>query len=208
MKCEKCGIEYEGEFCPQCSTQQEKPKKQKKPVVKKWWFWVLMGLATVVTVAAVSGGEDAESTENQGQTQNSSVVSTVSKEEDNIYNVGDIINANGLKITYVSAENYTEENMFMQPEDGNKYIRIKISAENTSSVDRYISYLDFTCYCDGAKAENFYTGDKILTGGTLSSGRKTDGYVYFEIPENAKEVEVEYETSFWTDKKAILKVDL
>lgn len=44
--------------------------------------------------------------------------------------------------------------------------------------------------------------------GTLSSGRKTEGYIYFTVPTNAEEIEIEYETSFWTDKKAIFVVEL
>lgn len=211
MKCEKCGIEFEGEFCSQCGTPAEKTKKQKKPVVKKWWFWFLMGLATVVTLAAISGGEsDIETSQGQqqGQNNNSSIVSTVSKDDDNIYNVGDTINANGLKITYISAENYTEGNKYMQPKDGYKYIRIKISAENTSSTDSYISSFDFSCYCDGKKVDSYYGGETEFEGGSLSKGRKTDGYIYFEVLKNAKDIEIEYETNFWSDKKAILKVDL
>ncbi len=47
-----------------------------------------------------------------------------------------------------------------------------------------------------------YTGDDILSFGSLSSGRKISGYVYYEVPVNATSIEVEYETSFWTNKKA------
>ncbi len=208
MKCEKCGTEYESNFCPQCGSAEEKPKKQKKPVVKKWWFWVLMALATIVTISVISGGGDESGSEGTGTIPTSSTVSTASINSTNIYNEGDVINANGLKITYISADEYTEDNRFMQPDDGYKYIRLNLSAENTSDSDQYISFAEFNCYCDGAKAEDYYGGDERLDGGTLSKGRKTSGYIYFTIPENAKEIEVEYETNFWSDKKAILKVDL
>lgn len=140
-------------------------------------------------------------------------ISTLSQEEttvpaDPFYHVGDSIDANGLKITYVNAEKHEESNQFLQPEDGYMYIKLYISAENTSNVDRYLSSFEFTCYADGKKQESYYGGDKTLAGGTLSSGRTDEGYIYFTVPVNAKSVEVEYETSFWTDKKAILKVEL
>ena len=98
--------------------------------------------------------------------------------------------------------------MFLQPEDGYMYIRLKISANNTSSSDRYISSFEFECYADGKKESSTIVGDDILEGGNLSSGRNTDGYIYFSVPADAKEIEVEYETSFWTNKKAIFAVEL
>lgn len=39
MKCEKCGTEYEGNFCPNgCNSSAVTTDKKKKPVYKKWWF--------------------------------------------------------------------------------------------------------------------------------------------------------------------------
>lgn len=50
MKCNKCGTEFDGTFCPNCDTpatftvsSDQKPK-EKKPLYKKWWFWVLLVL--------------------------------------------------------------------------------------------------------------------------------------------------------------------
>ena len=133
---------------------------------------------------------------------------TAAPKPDNIFHPGDCFNANGLKITYVSAEKYITDNMFMQPEEGQMYIRLKIHAENISESDKYISSFEFECYADGTKTDANYFSDDALTGGTLSSGRKTEGYIYFTVPENAKQIEVEYETSFWSNKKAILVVTI
>ncbi len=217
MECKKCGATYDGSFCSNCGNPA-KPPKLKKSIFKKWWFWLIV-VVVVVAIASSTGGNEEISADKQ---QNNPTTSgNISKEEtpsatetssnvvtDNKYRVGDIIDANGLNITYISAEKWESDNMFLQPDDGYVYIRLKLSAENKSTVDRYISSFEFECYADGKKESAAYVGDNTLEGGTVSVGRRTEGYIYFTVPANAKSIEVEYETSFWTDKKAIFVVDL
>ena len=204
MTCKKCGAEYEGTTCPNgCTTQ-----KQKKPIYKKWWFWLVVGII-VVSVASSGDKESApgETTDSGvSDAGSSSVEATVAP--DPYYHVGDTIDANGLKITYAKAEKHEESNQFLQPDDGYMYVKLYLSVENTANSDRYISAFEFTCYADGKKQETYYASEAALEGGNLSSGRKDEGYIYFSVPVDAKDIEVEYETSFWTDKKAILKVEL
>lgn len=121
---------------------------------------------------------------------------------------GETLNANGLKITYDSAEEWVSNNQFIQPGDGKHYIRLHFTAENEANADRFISVFEFDCYADGEKCQALYAGDEEISSNSISSGRKVSGYVYFEVPVNASEIEVEYETSFWTDKKAFFIVEL
>lgn len=214
MKCEKCGNEYEGNFCPKCG----KAPKQKKPVLKKWWFWVIVVVLVLAIFSAMSGGttEDKGKTNNTNEPQTSESQpsdeseSTEPEEEkpENVYSLGESFEAKGLKVTFEKAERWESDNMFIQPDDGNIYIRVYVTGENIGKTDRFIWSYDFDCYADGAATTTPLVGDETLTGGTISSGRKTAGYIYFEIPENTETVEVEYETSFWTGKKAILRFAL
>ncbi len=215
MKCEKCGTEYTGNFCPNgCNAPAA--AKPKKPFFKKWWFWVLIILGVLV-IASAGGGEDTtESTKpNTGtsahQADTTTAAQTTTQEEttaaDNIYEPGESFDANGLQITYVSCAPYESSTLF-QPKDGYMYIALKLSAQNMSTVDRFLSSYEFECYADGIKTDPFPFSGNELSGGTLSAGRKTEGFIYFEVPKDAAEIEVEYETSFWTDQKAILKVTL
>ena len=86
MKCNQCGSEFEGKFCPNCgapaqaetpSVEQQAPVQQatvippmsvkaKKPIYKKWWFWVIVVLVVVIIGSSAGGGdtEDAGSTDN------------------------------------------------------------------------------------------------------------------------------------------------
>ena len=201
MYCKKCGAELNGNTCPNGC----KPQKEKKPLFKKWWFWLIIGIIVIAVVS--SGGEKSPSGNNAGTSADSGV-ETTAPQKDPYFHVGDVIDANGLKITYVKAEKHSEKNQFLQPADGYMYVKLYLSVENTADSDRYISSFEFVCYADGKKQEPYYTGDGTLEGGNLSAGRTDEGYIYFSVPKDAKDIEVEYETSFWTDKKAILKVEL
>lgn len=215
MKCKKCGAEYEGNSCPNgCAVLEGGTSTKKKTIFKKWWFWLIIVLAIIIIGAAGSGGEDTSKSNADPNTDTTQTDATIkeqeeaSKEESNIYHKGDVINANGLKITYVDAEKWTGYSQYFPPEDGFMYIRIKVSAENTADADRYFSSFEFEGYADGKKIDQHFETEGALAGGNISAGRTDEGYIYFIVPENAKEIEVEYETSFWTDKKAILKVEL
>ncbi len=137
-----------------------------------------------------AASEKAAATEKNSQNQRQEV------------RVGETLNVNDLKITYDSAEKWTSDNMFIQPADGKQFIRLHFSIANDMKSDQYVGAANFECYADGAKCKMQYTGDDILSSGSLSSGRKISGYVYYEVPVNATSIEVEYETSFWTNKKA------
>ena len=51
MKCQKCGTEYNGNFCPNCGTQAQ-PIKQKRKL-KKWQIVVIV--VSVIVVGAIGG---------------------------------------------------------------------------------------------------------------------------------------------------------
>ncbi len=177
MKCEKCGIEYEGEFCPQCSTQaqQEKPKKQKKPVVKKWWFWVLMGLATVITIGIVTGGgEDLEAPSlNTGNT-NSSVKITYEKVD--LQTMMDELKNNAMKAEANYQDKYVEVTGKIANFDSDgKYISIEpVTASEWNIVDRAM------CYIKTDEQKQFLLekaeGDTVTIKGKVKSIGEVIGY--------------------------------
>lgn len=56
-------------------------------------------------------------------------------------------------------------------------------------------------------ADSEQTTDDSLSA-TLSTGRSGNCNVYFEVPEDAEKIEIEYEVNFWSGKKAIFLVEL
>lgn len=185
---------------------------------------------TVSTASAVEESSTIEEniSENEASSETEETKSTVSEEESkaentaeskseseeevkeeasgNVYKVGETLDTGKMKVTFQSVEDYVSDNMFIEPEEGNKYIRAYFVMENTGSSDTLVSSYDFDCYADDSAADIPLLSDKMLSSATLSPGRKAEGYVYFEVPQNAQKIEIEYETSYWTQKKAIFVV--
>lgn len=204
--CKACGQEIakSAKACPHCGA------KNKKPIFKKWWFWAII-VVLVIAIGTSGNGGDKENATNNNSNNNTSVDSTTNNNEnknDKVeepakteYYVGDILEDGNTKIVFMSSGDYTEENEFMQPAKGKKYIYLQFAFENISkTTDTSISFYSFECYADGYAAEMYYGGNDDLSA-TLSAGRATTGYIYFEVPADAEVIEVEYETNVFTEKK-------
>lgn len=202
MICKKCGQQFEDSFnnCPNCGENVNGKKKDKKPVFKKWWFWLIIAIVLIGIISGASGGADSETT-TEKETVGQSAETTAAAEAENIYKVGEIFNDNGLKISFISAEIWNGYNQYMAPAQGNVIVRYYFEVENTADSDRSVTYFDFSAYCDGKAVEQKYYDGGLSA--TLSSGRKDSGYVYFEVPADAKRIEAEYEYNYWTDGKII-----
>lgn len=109
------------------------------------------------------------------------------------------------KITLLSVEDYVSDNEFIQPEEGNKIIKLTFEFENNSEDSMYVSMYDFEAFADGYSVEQVYLDDEPLDA-TLSKDKKTKGAIYFEVPESAETISVEYMSNVWTDDKVKFKV--
>lgn len=211
ITCKHCGqqIAASAKACPHCGG------KNKKPIYKRVWIWVLI---VIVLIGVIGGGSGSKDSSNNGDKKvgevassqstaadtNQSTESAIEKAEENVqtvYKVGDILHDGNMDIVYVSSGDYKEENQFMQPTDGEKYIFMNFAFINTSEKsDSSISFYSFECYADGYSCDAYYGGNDGLSA-TLSAGRSTQGSVYFEVPTDAKEIEVEYKTNMFTQDK-------
>ena len=220
--CKTCGeeIAVSAKTCPHCGA------KNKKPIYQRWWLWALV-IAAAIAAFGGTGGKDKTEKEREPQTvsapepvpaqaraeEQAAQAETDETEqdepeqenpavEDTLIRVGDAVMDGELKITYVASGEYEEENQFLQPEEGNKYIFLRLAFENNGTSDRTASALSFDCYADGAACEQSYVRDDTLSA-TLSPGRKVRGSVTFEVPLEAETVEVEYLAGFWTSSRLV-----
>lgn len=236
-RCSKCGISFAGNFCPNGCDSPHMNRKPAKKKMKGWqialivvgaivlffafWGFVLSDSAEITPTAARSDvassvSDESIATESKAaDVFGSTPAADESKDEsqatvdDGFYRVGETLKADDLRITYQSAEVWESDNEFIRPDDGNVFIRLYFDIENVGSSDEITGAYDFDCYADGVKMDESFYGDNMLQAfTTISSSRKISGYVYFEVPADAQNIEVEYETDFWSDEKAIFKVDL
>lgn len=200
--CPSCGnmVSKKAKSCPSCGAKI----KSKKTL----WIVLVVVAVLIIIIAAASSGDDSPKVEPAAGDSVQSSQSTSATDEK--VKPGSTLNANGVKITYKSAEVWTGYDEFTKPKDGNKVIRAYFEFENTSSTDCSVGSSYFQCYADGSAAnEFFFSNDSDLSMLlSLSSGRKTAGYIYYEIPNDAKEIELEYDASFWSDKKIVFEVNV
>lgn len=200
--CKYCGTEipYAAKVCPNCR------KKLKGGIFGK----IIIGVIALAVLGALFGNDNSESNTSKtkkvgevGTTQSAekaeSIETTAPQKAD--YHVGDILMDDEMKIVFMSSGEYVSNNEFIQPTEGNKFIFIRLAFENTSAKnDKSVSMYSFKCYADGYSAEQRFFDDDALSA-RLSAGRTTSGMLVFEVPENAKEIDIEYETNVFTNEK-------
>lgn len=138
----------------------------------------------------------------EGDKESKLVFEKNTEANENAFHVGDIIETKYVRISYNKAAEFVSDNMFIQPKEGYRYIYIELEAENISDSDQTISYFSFGCYADGSSCDGFYGMDDNLSA-TMSAGRKAKGTIAYEVPVDAKTIEIEYEDNLWTQDKII-----
>lgn len=218
--CKHCQTEipYKAKVCPQC----------RKKVKGGFGKWIVIAIALLLIISLFGGGgdnedpvkvgtvgqTDSENTDKEPSAEETSAKETntnteteqeISTEEEvvskNEYIVGDILQDGDMKIVFMSSGEYTEQNEFLQPAEGYKYIYLQFSFENTSSKnDASVSAFSFEGYADGYSVEMYYGGEEALSA-TLSAGRTTTGFIYFTVPVKAEKVEIEYTPNMFLNRK-------
>lgn len=214
INCKHCGaqIAKSAKVCPNCGG------KNKKPVYLRWWF---IALVVIVLLAAIGGGggssksnetkkvgtvdqaKDKSASTAAAQKQTSTTAPKKKEptpEPKTSYVVGDILQDGDMKIVYVASGDFISDNPYSQPKEGNKFIFLEFVFINTGKKDVSVSMYSFECYADGYNVDMYYGGDEDLSS-TLSAGRTTSGKIYFEVPKDAKEIEVEYSPNMFLDRK-------
>lgn len=191
------------------------PKKKKSKVK-----WIVIAVLAVIIIGIAASGGDSDEPKKTGEvtteksksdgdvagTGGDDAQEATTEAPNNIFHVGDVVETSTLKITYYSAEEYKTDNEFMQPKEGNIYYRMEFEFENIGDSDETISsMLCWNCYADGYVMDMAYIGDDEIDA-TLSPGKKVRGAVYYEVPADSKEIELEFEANFLSEKKIVFIV--
>ena len=195
--------------------EQKKKKKKKRLII----FGVVAAVIVVIIIAA-SGGSSSddknkvESVNGASQTQSADEKSDDSKSDDSTASDNQKITAghaitidNELKISYLKCDtNFKKYSKYATIGKGKKVISATFKIENVSDTDQYIDTIN--CYADDKKCDSFYSvedyDDPFFD--SISAGRSIEGTVYFEVPSNAKNIELEFENNVWTEDKVVFVV--
>ncbi len=172
---------------------------------KKKWIVIAIIIVLVFVGIGSCGGNDNTDNKNKSEDtkKDSSKEDASSKEDNTSLKVGDTFENSGLKVTLNSYNpEFTDYSEYTPPKDGNKFIEVNFTYENTSdSGTSYVSIYDCDCYADDTLCEQAYIGNDDFVNANLSSGRNVTFSTYYEVPANAQSIELEYnDNSFWSDK--------
>jgi len=199
-QCKHCKSEipYDAKVCPVCRKKQGAPG----------CLIVVLVVVVLVVIAAFAGGGESNSPQKvestSGTSQAASQASQAqSQPEQTVFTVGDTVELNGVKTTLLSAEEYPGK-QYMMPTDGNVFLVCQFEIENDSSAEINVSSMvSFNAYCDDYSVSLSITGEMLEDSwksldGTVAPGKKINGVIAYEIPQDWQKMEISYTPSFWS----------
>lgn len=165
---------------------------------------VFLALSLCTGFITGCGSSDSKSSDSskEKESETAKKEDTAKKEEKTEYHVGDTIQDGDVKITYLASGEYVEDNQFLQPDEGKKYVFVELAFENTGKKDTSVSSFSFNAYADGYEADQYYGSGNSIDA-SLSPGRTTTGLIVFQVPVDSTQVEVEYTPNLFNSKKKI-----
>jgi hypothetical protein len=201
---------------------EQAQKSTSQPPAKKsnWWKWALGGcgtltvLAIIILIAGVAGCMSVGkkiSEETTPEQVNETNVSGSSEEkqpeqkqeEDKIYKVGDNVKLGSAIITVNKVE-FSSGSEFLNPTEGNEWIDLNVTVENTSSDEQYLTTLgqmfirdnEGNSYQVSSTDKTIENINQILDGTIIANSKRT-GWVGFEIKKGAMGLKFQYNASMW-----------
>ncbi|MBD3280388.1 DUF4352 domain-containing protein [Candidatus Dojkabacteria bacterium] len=130
--------------------------------------------------------------------------------ESEIFSVGDKIKLGDITITVNSfLDNIKSENSYAEPASGKKYVAVDVKLENNGDTTEYITLGDFSIQDSDSYVYEYEYGDiktPQLQSGDLNKGGSLRGWVVFEVPASASDLQLIFQTGFWTTKE--VKINL
>ena len=199
-QCKHCKSEipYDAKVCPVCRKKQGAPG----------CLIVVLVVVVLVVIAAFAGSGESSTPQKVESTSGTSQSASQAGEaqpqpEQTVFTVGDAVELNGVKTTLLSAEEYPGK-QYMMPTDGNVFLVCQFEIENDSSAEINVSSMvSFNAYCDDYSVSLSITGEMLedswkTLDGTVAPGKKINGVIAYEIPQDWQKMEISYTPSYWS----------
>lgn len=183
-------------------------------------YIALLIAATVVLLVGCSDaapqkvGENATSPTNSPdkviETKEPQTTANSEEKTVKIFNIGDAVQIDDIIYT-VNSIREVPENKFLSPEKGNVWYAVDITVENKGRETFNSSSLLMFTLIDGESYSYDIAIVPDLKGsvdGEIASEGKLRGEIAFEIPEDAKDLELEIDPILFGDGKVIVKLGL
>ena len=185
--------------------------KSKKKFYKKWWFWALLVLVIII-IASSSNDKPQKVSDNSGNT-------VVDKTQDKTpvvpesFKIGDQVKM-GSSIITVNKIEYSQGGQYNKPVEGNEWINLNVTIENTGSSQQYVTTLGQMFIRDANKnsyqvtvTDKYLENPSLGLDGQIIANSKRTGWVGFEIPKTSTGLQFQYNASMFGGKEVLINLD-
>ncbi len=114
--------------------------------------------------------------------------------------LGESATLGDIKITFKDVNlNYKDYEDYAYIDKGNSILKADFEFENVGKSNVNINYYDFDCFADKFSCDFFYYIQDYNFYETLKPGEKCTESVYFEVPEDASTIDIEYSKYLYDD---------
>ena len=122
--------------------------------------------------------------------------------------INEPVQINDIKITLKSVDkDFKDYASYAIIDDDCKVLRADFEFENLEEYSKTVSHSYFECYADKFSCDEFSYVDDSYFYETIEPGGKTTGSVYFEIPKDADNIEIEYEPYSLFEEKIVFNIE-
>ncbi len=122
--------------------------------------------------------------------------------------IGESTTLNDVTVTLVAVDDdFKDYYSFASVDDDCKILKADFEFENVGDYTEYVSYSDFDCYADKFSCDTFSSVEDGYFYASIAKGKKAKGSVYFEIPKDAKKIEIEYDGGSYDGSKITFVVE-
>lgn len=210
--CKHCKTEipYGAKICPQC-------RKKQGP------GGCLITIIVLVVIALIGscfgGGEKDTADESKVITTTAENNDSKQKEitteaettvaEKDYFNVGEVADIKGIQVALLGITE-SKGSDFLKPDEGNIFVLCEFELSNNSDKDISVSsMISFEAYCDDYSINQDILGLQAPEGkgknqldGSVAAGKKMNGIIAYQVPEDWKNLEIKFSPSFWSNKSA------
>lgn len=176
----------------------------KKKFYKRWWFWALAVFLLIVIIASSGGDSNPKKVGEDADTSKSEV------KADETFKVGNKIQI-GNSILTVNKVEFSQGGQYSKPVEGNEWINLNVTIENTGSSQQYVTTLGQMFVRDNEK--NSYqvaVTNKVMENpsygldGTVIANSKRTGWVGFEVKKGATGLQFQYNGSMFGGRSILV----
>ncbi len=169
---------------------------------KKVGFGCLGLIVLIIIISVASSGKNStQKVDSPSATTTTTTSST--KSEDKVYGVGDSVKLNKAIVTVNKVETSTG-GTYSNPAEGNKWVNVNVTVENTDSTNQFVTTLG-QMFIKDSDNNSFQVAvtDKALSDpnnsldGSIIAKSKRTGWVGFEVKNDSKGLQFQYNGSLW-----------